>query len=600
MAVDKPIRTISLFSGAGGLDIGVEKAGFDIVFATDFDEICCETLRLNRGGTLGDHLEVEQADIRELDLSHLPSNVDFVIGGPPCQTFSASARRAGGAAGQLDPRGTLFEGYVRVLKHVQPKAFLFENVRGILGTNKGKDFRDIVKAFSDIGFKIDYRILDAEDYGAPQQRERVFIVGHREDCVFLFPRPIYGPDSADARPYVAVKDAIGDLVMTEQDIEETRFEGGRYTHLLPEVPPGGNYLHFTAKRGYPEPIFAYRSRFSDFLYKANPDVPTKTLIASPGKYTGPLHWENRYMTVSEFKRIQGFPDEHVFAGNRTRQVRQIGNSVCPMIAYHLAMAIRDQLFHAGASPDEYLSADATLSFDRRKAAKAQKTRQLHSIVAESNQQAPVNGFSLVGYRSTVTPNKDIVGSNVTAKLLDDSTVELRVRSDKSRKLQVKMVLSIRRGFEGLPITLKVNLYGEGEHGVQTMWNAVDDWVVRSSRFNSLMELYGHFTEPHPIFSVDSFECCSDLPIVKFAMQCSDFSNCSRYFPNERLLDMWKGEFGATSFVTLIKKLRDYRFDIRSNETNITIPKGVYMVAYPFSLPYVKQMNFSVRMDDDTE
>lgn len=599
MAIEKPIRTISLFSGAGGLDIGVEKAGFDIVYATDFDETCCETLRLNRGGTLGEDLVVECADIRELELEHLPQDVDFVIGGPPCQTFSASARRAGGAAGQLDPRGTLFEGYVRVLKHVQPKAFLFENVRGILGTNKGKDFKDIVRAFSDIGYLIDYRILDAEDYGAPQQRERVFIVGHREDCTFLFPRPIYGPDSADARPYVAVKDAIGDLVLTDQDIEETKFEGGRYTHLLPEVPPGSNYLHFTAKRGYPEPIFAYRSRFSDFLYKANPDVPTKTLIASPGKYTGPLHWENRYMTVSEFKRIQGFPDEHVFAGNRTRQVRQIGNSVCPMIAYHLALAIRDQLFHAGASPDEYLSADTTLSFDRRKAAKAQKTRQLHSIVAETNHEAPVNGFNLVGYRSVVTPCVGVENDNVTAKVMDDSTVDLRVRSDKSRKLQAKMTLTIQRGFEGLPITLNVRLYGESEHGVQTMWNAVDDWVVRSSRFNSLMELYGHFTEPHPIFLVDSFECRSDLPIVKFAMQCSDFSNCSRYFPNERLLDMWKGEFGATSFVTLIKRLRDYRFDIRSHETNITIPKGVYMVAYPFSLPYVKQMNFSVRMDDDS-
>lgn len=598
MKLDHSIRTISLFSGAGGLDIGVEKAGFDIVYATDFDETCCETLMMNRGGTLSDHLVVEQADIRELDLSHLPQNVDFVIGGPPCQTFSASARRAGGAAGQLDPRGTLFEGYVRVLKHVKPKAFLFENVRGILGTNKGKDFQDIVKAFSDIGYKIDYRILDAEDYGAPQQRERVFIVGHRDDSTFLFPRPTYGPDSKDGKPYVAVKDAISDLVLTDEEKQETKFEGGRYTHLLPEVPPGGNYLHFTAKRGYPKPIFAYRSRFSDFLYKANPETPTKTLIASPGKYTGPLHWDNRYMTVREFKRIQGFPDDHVFAGNRTRQVRQIGNSVCPIIAYHLAIAIRDQLFHAGDSPDEYLSVDESLSFDRRKAAKAQKTRKLHTIVAKTKQQAPVNGFTLSEYKSTVTPVIGISGNNVTARVPDDSTVKLTVKSDKSRKLQARMTLTVQRGFEGLPITVKVSLYGEHEHGVQTMWNAVDDWVVRSSHYNSLMELYGHFTEPHPIFSIDDFDCRSDLPIVKFAMQCSDFSNCSRYFPNERLIDMWKGEFGATSFASLIKRLREYRFDIRSNETNITIPKGVYMVAYPFSLPYVKQMNFSVRMNDD--
>lgn len=598
-AVNRNIRTISLFSGAGGLDIGVEKAGFDIIYATDFDETCCETLRMNRGGTLRDDLVVERADIRELDLSHLPENVDFVIGGPPCQTFSASARRAGGAAGQLDPRGTLFEGYVRVLQHVKPKAFLFENVRGILGTNKGKDFQDIINAFSGIGYQIDYRILDAEDYGAPQQRERVFIVGHRDETTFMFPRPLYGPDSCDGKPYVAVKDAINDIVLSEQEKLETKIEGGRYTYLLPEVPPGGNYLHFTAKRGYPSPIFAYRSRFSDFLYKANPDTPTKTLIASPGKYTGPLHWNNRYMSVREYKRIQGFPDNHVFAGNRSKQIRQIGNSVCPLIAYHLALAIADEIFHAGSSPDEYLDPDEKLSFDKRKARKAQKTKAFHEIVAREKSESAVNGFTIGNYSSRVTPYTGKSIDNVAARTMGDSVVNLNVRSDSSRKIQVKMSLRVQRGNSVEPITLNVNLYGDSEHGVQTMWNAVDDWVVRSSRFNSLMELYGHFTEPHPIFSVASFECRSTLPIVKFAAQCSDFSNCSRYFPNERLLDMWKGEFGTNSFAVLVKKLRDYRFDIRSNETNIAIPEGVYMVAYPFSLPYTKEMNFSVRMDNES-
>lgn len=597
--MNRSIKTISLFSGAGGLDIGVEKAGFDIVYATDFDATCCDSLRLNRGNTLNEALVVEQADIRELDLSHLPTGVDFVIGGPPCQTFSASARRAGGAAGQLDPRGTLFEGYVRVLKHVQPKAFLFENVRGILGTNKGKDFKDIVSAFASIGYTINYRILDAEDYGAPQQRERVFIVGHKSEETFLFPRPIYGPDSADDKPYVSVGDAIADIVLTTSDLEETKFVGGRYGHLLPEVPPGGNYLHFTAKRGYPEPIFAYRSRFSDFLYKADPSVPTKTLIASPGKYTGPFHWDNRYMAVSEYKRIQGFPDEHVFAGNRSRQIRQIGNSVCPLIAYHLAMAIRDQVFHACKPIDEYLEPSCKLSFDKRKAQKARRTRKLHEEVAEETLAKPANGFEAKGYRSHVEPYTGAADNNVSATVKNDSTVILNVNSDSSRKLLAVVELNVQRGVGLTPIRLLVKLHGTSEHGIQTMWNAVDDWVVRSSSFNSLMELYGHFTEPHPIFEITSFDRHSDLPIVKFAEECADFENCSKYFPREKLLAMWKGEFKEGSFSSLVKRLREYRFDIRSNETNITIPKGVYMVAYPFSLPLVKQMNFSVRMNDDS-
>ena len=590
----REIRALSLFSGAGGLDIGVEKAGFHVVYATDFDDTCCETLRINRGITLRQDLIVEQADIRELDCSTLPSDIDFVIGGPPCQTFSASARRAGGAAGQLDPRGTLFEGYVRVLEHVKPKVFLFENVRGILGTNKGSDFKDIVSAFSKIGYKIDYRVLDAEDYGAPQQRERVFIIGHQMDVPFRFPRPTYGPDSSEEKPYLSAKEAIEDIILTPDEILETKFEGGRYTHLLPEVPPGGNYLHFTAKRGYPNPIFAYRSRFSDFLYKANPDTPTKTLIASPGKYTGPLHWDNRYMTVREYKRIQGFPDEHLFSGNRSKQIRQIGNSVCPLIAYHLALAVKDQVFGGGSGGVEYLDPGERLSFDKRKAAKAKMTRRMHECVAVGSKGHNANGFKVFEYKARVEPAPTLHGDNVSAKVINGSEVRLDVRSDKSRKLQVKMTLLVQRGAELPDIILNVRLFGESEYGIQTMWNAVDDWVVRSSHYNSLLELYGHFTEPHPVFNVKEFEARSDLPIVQFARQYSDFGNCAKYLPKKYLIDMWMGQFEASDFCSLVRRLRELRFDVRSKETNIAMPDDVYMVAYPFNLPYAKQMNFSVK------
>ena len=141
--MNRLIRTISLFSGGGGLDIGFESAGFQILFATDIDHACCETLKQNRGITLKPNLTVEETDIHALDLSLLPSNVDLIIGGPPCQSFSASGRRAGGAAGQLDQRGMLFECYCSVVDRVKPKAFVFENVRVILATNHGRDFARI-------------------------------------------------------------------------------------------------------------------------------------------------------------------------------------------------------------------------------------------------------------------------------------------------------------------------------------------------------------------------------------------------------------------------------------------------------------------------
>jgi len=593
----KKIRTVSLFSGGGGLDIGFEKAGFDILFATDFNHECCETLKANRGNTLSSKLIVEEQDITSMDLDILPGDIDMIIGGPPCQTFSASARRAGGAAGQLDKRGNLFLSYCAVVEKLQPKAFLFENVRGILGTNKGKDFKNIVDSFANLGYIIEHRILDAEDYGVPQQRERMFIVGHKMDHPFLYPRPTYGPDSISKKSYLSVGEAIADIPFTEQDRIETNFEGGKYADLLPLVPPGSNYLHFTAKRGYPEPIFAYRSRFSDFLYKADPDTPTKTLIASPGKYTGPLHWDNRYLTVAEYKRIQGFPDEHILFGDRTAQIRQIGNSVCPKIAYYMALAIREQVF--GISPKihiDYLQPAEILSFDKRKSAKAQKTKVIHKKVEEQEQTKQSHIFTLHDFSTHITPSTlDNEYHNMKVKINKDESVSINVECSDNQQVEGILSLIVYDGItRRKAIPLDVTVRGNSSPDIQTMWNAVDMWVKKSSKFTSLLELYGHFTEPHPIFEIKNFELHTQLPVFLFAKHCMEFKNCGKYFPKASLLNIWKDSFGEDGFIALARILRQYRFDIRSHETNIAIPQGVYMVAYPFALPYDKQMNFIVK------
>lgn len=599
LKLGKGIRVISFFTGAGGLDLGFDLAGFDVVYATDIDSLCCKTLKANIGGMLSKNTVIEQTDIRKIDPATLPPNIDLIIGGPPCQSFSASGRRAGGAAGRLDDRGTLFEAYCKIIAHIQPKAFLFENVRGILGTNKGEDWNAIVEAFHDIGYRLSYRILDALDYGAPQQRERMIMVGHKLDCDFLFPRPLFGPDSNNNSAHITSGDALETIVNDDENKDALILRNGKYAHLLPLVPPGENYLFFTAKRGYPNPIFAYRSRFSDFLYKANPNTPIKTLIASPGKYTGPFHWENRCFTVKEYMRLQGFPDNYLFEGDRTGCVKQIGNSVSPKLSYQLAIAIAKQIF--GKKHDiELLPCDYVLSFDSRKGKKAAKTREIHTSVAKRPQSSSAI-FSFSDYESFVTPVETITKKGNVSVKVDGNIAKISIRADSSRKLFAKMVMEIGKTEESIfddhsepEAILDVSVYGESEYTIQTMWNAIDDWVIRSSNFHSLFELYGHFTEPHPVFKITKFTTKSEAPIADFAKHVANFQNCSKYFPRQHLTTLFGVRFGTSNFIDLVKMLRSYRFDIRCHETNIAMPKDVYMVSYPFTLPFGKQMNFSVK------
>ena len=144
------------------------------------------------------------------------------------------------------------------------------------------------------------------------------------------------------------------------------------------------------------------------------------------------------------------------------------------------------------------------------------------------------------------------------------------------------------------IPLQVIVKGSNEQDILTMWNAVDMWVKHCSKYRSLIELYGHFTEPHPIFEINDFDVRTDLPSFQFAKYHIAFSRCSVYFPKQNLLSMWKDRFNAEDFSELARKLRSYRYDIRCHETNIAIPQGVYMVAYPFALPYDKQLTFIVK------
>ena len=188
----RPIRALSLFTGAGGLDLGFHDAGFELAEMVEIDRRCVTALQANCGaGRLLGGATARCLDVRQFEPSR-SSGYEFILGGPPCQSFSAAGRRASGVPGINDARGTLFAEYVRILTAVRPAGFLFENVYGITGANNGAAWRDIQEAFRAAGYRLFCRILDTADYGVPQHRERLIIVGVREG-EFRFPRRLMAP-----------------------------------------------------------------------------------------------------------------------------------------------------------------------------------------------------------------------------------------------------------------------------------------------------------------------------------------------------------------------------------------------------------------------
>lgn len=322
----RKIPTLSLFSGAGGLDLGFEQAGFEILACVEIEQAYCASLQANLGSFFSSATKIYCQDVREFDPSPFKSKgIRCVIGGPPCQTFSAAGRRSGGVIGTKDERGQLYAAYCRILDELDPEVFVFENVYGLPGANGGGPWKEIVSAFKSHGYEPYSTVVDTADYGVPQHRERLVLVGVK-DCEFSFPLPTHGPDSTMGRELISVKLAIDDLQDPNEKCHNNNL-GGLYGHLLPDVPEGLNYAFFTAEMGHPEPVFAWRSKFHDLLYKVKPDEPCRTIKAKPGKFTGPFHWKNRHFTVEELKRLQTIPDDYVLVGSYPKVLEQIGNSV---------------------------------------------------------------------------------------------------------------------------------------------------------------------------------------------------------------------------------------------------------------------------------
>ena len=354
------LTAISLFTGAGGLDFGFEAAGFRTAVALEIDDRCCATLRHNRSWPIIEH-DIAAVPTKELlDRAALqPGQADVLIGGPPCQPFSKSGFWATGDAKRLDdPRATTLEGYLRVLAEARPRAFLLENVEGLGFRGKDEGLQLIHGRLAAINethgtqYRATIATLNAADYGVPQLRRRIFVIGARDGTQFHVPAATHravGDDTAaeadwtDARPrHLTAWDALHDL--PEPNDPDVQLKG-KWAELLPTIPEGSNYLWHT-DRGGGEPLFGWRRRYWSFLLKLAKDQPAWTIQAQPGPATGPFHWNNRRLTMREMARLQTFPDDVEILGTIADAQRQLGNAVPSHLAEMLARAIAWQLLGA--------------------------------------------------------------------------------------------------------------------------------------------------------------------------------------------------------------------------------------------------------------
>ncbi len=319
-------KVVSLFTGCGGLDLGIvgnfdylgthyEKNPFNIVWANDINERACRTVTVNFDNAkvvCGDitqivGLEHEQISLFDADLN-IP-NADVVIGGFPCQDFSIAGKRKGLTV----QRGQLYQSMAKVIAHVKPKVFLAENVKGLLTWENGLAVKAMINDFSRLGYKVDFKLFNTADYGVPQIRERVIFIGIRDDIEsdFEWPKPTHSSTNNSLKPWVTIKEAIGDL---EDDNKRLSLPNSDYSKA--------KYL---------------KGKQGNSITKA--DRPSPTMRA---EHHGNIEYHYclpRRLSAREAARIQTFPDNFIFVQSTTDAYRQVGNAVAPVFAWHMAKTL---------------------------------------------------------------------------------------------------------------------------------------------------------------------------------------------------------------------------------------------------------------------
>lgn len=356
------VNVVSLFSGGGGLDLGFQSAGFQIIWAIDNNQNAVDTYKAN----IGEHIICE--DINKVDTKKIPF-ADVIIGGPPCQSFSLAGNR-----NVEDARGQLVWKYIGIIRDIQPKAFLFENVTGLLSAKnaKGEKIIELLKrAFREIGYTVTTQVVNAADYGVPKKRKRVIIVGIKGETKFSFPPATHNESGAGLKKYVSAEEALGDLpgaicdengsaaYLTAPKTEyQKRMRGGEAVteHFMPRmseldkyivehVKPGGNYMDIPPEVNSERIRRLQREGGHTTCYgRMKPDEPSYTIntyFNRPNVGCNIHYKENRLITVREALRLQSFPDSYVVVSS-SKQGRNliVGNAVPPMLAEAMARELK--------------------------------------------------------------------------------------------------------------------------------------------------------------------------------------------------------------------------------------------------------------------
>mgnify|MGYP001617971478 CR=1 FL=1 len=373
---DMNLAHVSLFSGAMGLDLGLEEAGFRTVVAVEVDPRSQETIRLNAArlgrkiALFGDVTKVSADDIFS-STGLYRGQIALVSGGPPCQPFSTAGRRGT----VQDPRGSLFRDFLRLVKDLQPRFFVMENVRGLLSAPirhrphlernqqhpleadelPGSAFRVILDEFAQIGYSFVYGLLNAADYGVPQTRERVILIGSRDHEPIALPEPSHSEQGFRLPRWRTLRDALQNLddpAPQYQPYPESRLQ------FLRMIPEGGNWRSLPIELRQEAMGGAYLSGGGKvgFYRRLAWDKPSPTVTTSPAqKATDMCHpSELRPISVREAARIQGFPDDWLFAGGLADRYRQIGNAVPVGLGFAIGKALQQVILGTPSKPTQQL------------------------------------------------------------------------------------------------------------------------------------------------------------------------------------------------------------------------------------------------------
>ena len=349
---------LSLFSGAGGLDLGAHLAGLEIGLATDANRAALETLssmEFAGPSLLGDvETLINEGGLRRAWGKGSPR---ILIGGPPCTGFSHAGFWIAEKRNGNDPAVTLVQRYMDVVEEFQPMAFILENVPGLAFKTHRAHLDDLVSRATAMGYSVNSAILNAANFGTAQARRRLFVVGSKGEGVDLSTWPTF--------PCRSSSWAIGSLESSacpEPDEEIS----GEYSQLLRDIPNGSNYIYYTSRGQSGQELFKYRGRYWSFLLKIDPGKPSPTISAQRVTFNGPFHWRSRHLRVPELARLQGFPDGVSWTSNLSSARMQIGNSVPPLMAAAVVWRVRQSLRDVPARwmpPALEAAQDPKLSFE---------------------------------------------------------------------------------------------------------------------------------------------------------------------------------------------------------------------------------------------